>query len=128
MGRLRLRRLPGLALRLPGEHNAQPDQVAAWGWRAPFVFGLLIGPAALYIRCRLDEPEEYKRSDHTETPLAEIVASDKLRILLGAGLIADGACGSYLNTCIPTFAFMKLGLPSSSALLGTMAAEASSIP
>ena len=24
-----------------------PDQVASWGWRVPFVFGLLIGPAAL---------------------------------------------------------------------------------
>ena len=99
-----------------------PDQVAAWGWRIPFVFGLLIGPAALYIRSHLDEPEEYKRAERTATPLAEIVATDKIRILLGAGLVAAGACGSYLNTYMPTFAFTKLGLPSSSALLGTMAA------
>ena len=50
------------------------------------------------------------------------MATDKLRVLLGAGLVAAGACGSFLNTYMPTFAFTKLGLPSSSALLGTMAA------
>ncbi len=98
------------------------DQVASWGWRVPFLFGLLIGPAALYIRSRLDEPEEFLRATHTDTPLREAAANDKTRILVGAGLVAAGACGSYLNTYMPTFAFTKLGLPASTALLGTVAA------
>ena len=99
-----------------------PDQVAAGAWRLPFLFGLLIGPAALYIRARLDEPDEYKRTEHSPVPVAETLANDKARLLLGAGLTAAGACGSYLNTYMPTFAFTKLGLPASSALLGTIAA------
>ena len=98
------------------------DQVASWGWRVPFFFGLLLGPAAFYIRTRLSEPEEFMLSDHTETPLREAAADDKARILVGAGLVAAGACGSYLNTYMPTFAFTKLGLPASTALLGTVAA------
>ena len=98
------------------------DQVAAWGWRVPFLFGLLIGPAALYIRSRLHEPAEFLRAEHTDTPLREAAGLDKLRILVGAGLVAAGACGSYLNTYMPTFAFTRLGLPASSALLGTVAA------
>jgi MHS family proline/betaine transporter-like MFS transporter len=98
------------------------DQVASWGWRVPFLFGLLIGPAAVYIRGRLDEPEEFLRADHTDTPLQEAASMDKLRIVVGAGIVAAGACGSYLNTYMPTFAFTKLGLPASTALLGTIAA------
>jgi MHS family proline/betaine transporter-like MFS transporter len=99
-----------------------PDQVASWGWRVPFMFGLLIGPAALYIRSQLDEPEEYKTAEHAERPMVELLATDKLRVVLGAGLVAAGACGSFLNTYMPTFAFTKLGLPQSQALLGTIAA------
>lgn len=100
------------------------DQVASWGWRVPFLFGLLIGPAALYIRSRLQEPDEFLQAEHTDTPLREAASADKTRILVGAGLVAAGACGSYLNTYMPTFAFTKLGLSSSNALLGTIAAGA----
>jgi MHS family proline/betaine transporter-like MFS transporter len=88
----------------------------------PFFFGLLLGPAAFYIRTRLNEPEEFLLAEHTQTPLREAATSDKARILVGAGLVAAGACGSYLNTYMPTFAFTKLGLPASTALLGTVAA------
>ena len=99
-----------------------PGQVAAWGWRVPFLFGLLIGPAALYMRRRLDEPEEFLLAAHAHAPLGEAAGQDKLRILTGAGVVAAGACGSYLNTYMPTFAFTKLGLPASTAILGTVAA------
>jgi len=99
-----------------------PDQVAAWGWRVPFIFGLLIGPVAVYIRSQLDEPEEFLEADHADSPMAELLATDKTRVLLGAGLVAAGACGSFLNTYMPTFAFTKLGLPASQALLGTVTA------
>src|SRR3984957_6536200 len=36
-----------------------PDQVASWGWRLPYLFGLLIGPAAWYIRNRGEETPEF---------------------------------------------------------------------
>jgi MFS transporter, MHS family, proline/betaine transporter len=97
-----------------------PAQVDSWGWRVPFLFGLLIGPAALYIRSRLDEPEEFLNSSHSRAPLLEVAAQDKRRILVGAGLVAVGACGSYMNTYMPTFAITRLGLPGSTALLGTV--------
>ena len=99
-----------------------PEAVASWGWRVPFAFGLLIGPVAVYIRTRLDEPEAFLRAEHAERPLAELLAADKARVLLGAGLVAAGACGSFLNTYMPTFAFTRLHLPQSQALLGTIAA------
>lgn len=104
--------------------SLSPDEVMRWGWRVPFAFGLLIGPVALYIRAKLDEPEEFLRADHAASPMTELMATDKLRVLLGAGLVAAGACGSFLNTYMPTFAFTRLHLPQSQALLGTIAAGA----
>ena len=99
-----------------------PEAVQSWGWRVPFMFGLLIGPVAVYIRARLDEPEEFLHAAHAERPIGELMATDKVRVLLGAGLVAAGACGSFLNTYMPTFAFTRLHLPQSQALLGTIAA------
>src|SRR6516165_7523061 len=32
-----------------------PDQLDGWGWRVPFLFGLIIGPLGLYIRRHLEE-------------------------------------------------------------------------
>ena len=36
-----------------------PEQVDSWGWRVPFIFGLLIGPVGLYIRRHLNETEAF---------------------------------------------------------------------
>ena len=97
------------------------DQVAAWGWRLPFLFGLLIGPVALYIRQRMDESPEFE-APRGYSPLLDIAQHDKRRILAGAGIVAVGATGSYLNVYMPAFAYNTLHLSSSNALLGTIAA------
>ena len=36
-----------------------PDALDGWGWRVPFLFGLIIGPVGLYIRRHLDETEVF---------------------------------------------------------------------
>src|SRR6266567_1166902 len=35
------------------------QQLLDWGWRVPYVFGLLVGPAGLYIRSRMAETPEF---------------------------------------------------------------------
>jgi len=35
------------------------EQLIDWGWRVPYVFGLLVGPAGLYIRSRMSETPEF---------------------------------------------------------------------
>jgi MHS family proline/betaine transporter-like MFS transporter len=101
-----------------------PDQVAAWGWRVPFLFGLLIGPAGWYIRSRGEETPEFLATKHSANPLAEVAAQDKLRILLGAGVVAAGAAGSYTINYMPTFAATQLHMGPTTALIGTVAAGA----
>lgn len=99
-----------------------PADVAAWGWRIPFLFGLLIGPVAWYIRTRAQESPLFAVTAHATNPLREIAVNDKARVLLGAGVVAAGAAGSFMNQYMPTFANTTLHLTPSQALIGTMTA------
>jgi MHS family proline/betaine transporter-like MFS transporter len=100
----------------------EPAQVASWGWRIPFAFGLLIGPVGWYIRRAMDESPEFATTEHSTTPLREALTHDTWRILAGAGAVAAGAAGSFTNAYMPTFAITKLGLGASAAVVGTIVA------
>src|SRR5271156_3168872 len=39
-----------------------PEALNGWGWRVPFLFGLIIGPVGLYIRRNLDETSAFLQS------------------------------------------------------------------
>jgi MHS family proline/betaine transporter-like MFS transporter len=102
--------------------NLSPEQALSWGWRVPYIFGLLIGPVAYYMRAHMDDSPEYSEADASKTPLRETWTHDKGRVLAGAAVVAAGATGSFMNSYMPTFAITKLGLPASTALLGSVAA------
>lgn len=93
---------------LTGELSAQ--QLAAWGWRVPFIFGLLIGPAAWYIRTRLDETPEFLAAETTTTPLRDTFASQKMRLLIAIGAVVLGTVSTYLVLFMPTYGVKQLGL------------------
>ena len=99
-----------------------PDQVASWGWRLPFLFGLLIGPAAWYLRSRGEETPEFSSTLMAAHPLQEVARHDKARILLGAGVVAAGAAGSFTTNYMPTYAATQLHMGPATALVGTVAA------
>ena len=99
-----------------------PEDVLAWGWRVPFLVGLLIGPVAWYIRSRADESPLFATNPHASEPLREIVTFDKQRVLIGAGVVAAGAAGSFMNQYMPTFAITSMHLSASQALIGTLVA------
>ncbi len=101
-----------------------PEQVALWGWRLPYLLGLLIGPAAWYIRSRGEETPEFVATPMAAKPVSEVAAQDKLRVLLGAGVVAAGAAGSYTINYMPTFAATQLHMGPTTALIGTMVAGA----
>ncbi len=101
-----------------------PEDVIGWGWRVPFIVGVLIGPVAWYIRTRADESPLFASQPHSETPLREVAANDKMRVLLGAGVVAAGAAGSFMNQYMPTYAITTLHLSASQALVGTLVAGA----
>ncbi|WP_425272238.1 MFS transporter [Paraburkholderia aromaticivorans] len=45
-----------------------PEQLSGWGWRIPFVFGLLIIPIAYFIRRHVDETPVFTHGAHAGSP------------------------------------------------------------
>ena len=87
-----------------------PEQMTSWGWRVPFVFGLLIGPVAWYIRTKLDETPEFLAAQATTTPLRDTFTSQKLRLLIAIGVVVLGTVSTYLVLFMPTYGVKQLGL------------------
>jgi MFS transporter, MHS family, proline/betaine transporter len=86
-------------------------QLHSWGWRIPFLFGLLVGPVGIYIRRRVDETTEFLETTHTRTPVREVLATEKIGLLLGAGIVAVGTAATYFSIYMPTYATTRLHLP-----------------
>jgi MFS family permease len=53
-----------------------PSRAESWGWRVPFLLGLLIAPVGLYIRANLDETH---RPTRTPSPSASCSAGMRTR-------------------------------------------------
>jgi MHS family proline/betaine transporter-like MFS transporter len=88
----------------------------SWGWRLPFLFGLLIAPVGLYIRAHLDETLD---SEATEThPLATLFTEHGSKIVRGVLSIVAGTVGMYLIVFfMPTYLVRVLHLPTSLSLM-----------
>lgn len=96
------------------------DQLESWGWRVPFIFGLLIGPIGLYIRRHIEEAGEFSQSKEEKTPLVELFASNKLGILLNIGAMVLSTSVTYSIIFMPTYATKYLGLSNSIGYGGTL--------
>jgi MHS family proline/betaine transporter-like MFS transporter len=95
-----------------------PAQLDSWGFRVPFIFGLLVGPVGLYIRRHMPESEEAAEliaSGERQTPVSTILARQKLLVVLAIGALAVTTCVNYMVTYIPTYAIKELHLPASSS-------------
>src|SRR5580700_9213599 len=59
------------------------DQLVDWGWRIPYVFGLLVGPAGLYIRARVSETADFLKADKPPSmPIGDLVRRYPVSLLL----------------------------------------------
>lgn len=93
------------------------SQMESWGWRLPFIFGLVIGPVAYYIRRHVDETVEFQKTEPSRSPLREAMTDGKLRMLIAFGAIVLGTVGMYTILFMPSYATRQLGLPGSGAFL-----------
>ena len=106
-----------------------PEQIDAWGWRLPFVIGLLIGPIGIYMRWRLPETAEFERFRATRgariLPIALTAAGLKGRVLAAFGLMAGGTAAVYvLFVFMPTYAIRVLHVDMATAFIAPLAAGA----
>ncbi|HUK06767.1 MAG TPA: MFS transporter [Stellaceae bacterium] len=103
------------------------EQLVAWGWRIPYVFGLLVGPAGLYIRSRIPETPQYLAAKSSTMPLksSTVPVGDLFRrqpipllLALGAAVISNSSY--YLLLYIPTYGVKTLHLPASTGFTATL--------
>lgn len=98
------------------------DSLSSWGWRLPFIFGMLIGPVGLWIRAKMDDTPEFQQAEKSESSSLISVFRDHFgRILVVAMCVGVATMSVYLATYLPSFA-MQLGLPDWSGYAGAVLA------
>ena len=86
-------------------------QMTEWGWRIPFLFGLLVGPAGYLIRKEMKEvPLPEKPEDEKHSPIRDVFATQKVGMLIAAGALAVSTALNFILQYMPTFAIKELGL------------------
>jgi MHS family proline/betaine transporter-like MFS transporter len=96
------------------------DQLNSWGWRVPFLFGLLIGPIGLYIRSQVGETPEFEQQGPSHAPLRQLFATQWERLLLAIGVVVLSTSSNYIILYMPTFAIRQLHLPQTLGFIATL--------
>ncbi|MDR0770413.1 MAG: MFS transporter [Burkholderiales bacterium] len=105
-----------------------PEALESWGWRVPFIFGMVLGPVGFYIRQRVGESPEFiealkMQPKQLRSPLAEVLSRFPKEIMCGFGLIVVGAAASYVVIIyLPIFGVKQLGLTLGQVQLSTFLA------
>jgi MHS family proline/betaine transporter-like MFS transporter len=90
-----------------------PEQIDSWGWRLPFLFGLVIGPVGLYIRRYLEETQAFieSRARVVANPLSTVFAQNLRSLAVTFGLVICGTISYYVVLVyMPTYAKTQLGM------------------
>jgi MFS family permease len=97
------------------------EQMVAWGWRVPYVFGLLVGPAGLYIRARMSETPEFLEAEKpARVPIRELLQRQPIPVLLALGASIVSNASYYLLVYVPTYAVKELHLPAYTGFAATL--------
>ena len=96
-------------------------ELDAWGWRVPFLLGLLIGPVGLWIRQYLNETDAFLEACKTpaeKRSLAFLLRHYAREVAIVMGLTVFGTVSFYgLLVYMPTFAHKTLKLSLADAFL-----------
>jgi MFS transporter, MHS family, proline/betaine transporter len=107
----------GLALTTLLSH----EQLIDWGWRVPYVFGLLVGPAGLYIRSRIAETPDFLAAEKPPTvPIGELLRRHPVSLLLAFGAAIVSNSSYYLLLYVPTYGVKTLHLPAYTGFAATL--------
>ncbi|MBB3175704.1 MFS transporter [Variovorax sp. Sphag1AA] len=102
-----------------------PQAMESWGWRVPFVLGMLIAPVGMYIRRHLEESLDVHEAPATAAAprrhgsLSAVCREHGKTVLAAILSIIGGTAAAYVVTFyMPTYAIRELGLPPPVALFG----------
>jgi MFS family permease len=102
-----------------------PETLAAWGWRIPFLVGAVLGLVGLLLRSFADEPAEFEASSVVDqrTAMARLWAllREHPKTLLQAAALSAPAVAYYTwATFLPTYAQLTSGRNQGSTLAGSV--------
>ena len=95
------------------------EQIDSWGWRVPFVFGLLIGPVAYYLGRHADETAEFQALHRARSRSWKRCRSQDANARV-AGAVVLCTVLIYTTLFMPGFAIRQLGLPQAGSFLATL--------
>lgn len=98
------------------------DALYTWGWRIPFVLGILVGAVGLYLRRSIDESPEFERVKRSGVisrfPLREVLTHRRADLVRAIGIIWLYAVSFYLAfVYLITYLSTVLTVPLGSAMI-----------
>jgi MHS family proline/betaine transporter-like MFS transporter len=97
------------------------QELVDWGWRIPYFFGMLIGPAGLYVRSKVvDTPEFIEAEKPATIPVSDLLRRHPVAVLLAIGISIISNSSFYLLLYIPTFGVKQLHLPQYTGFVATL--------
>ncbi|KVR12662.1 MFS transporter [Burkholderia ubonensis] len=87
------------------------DQLAAWGWRIPFIVSLLLVPVAVYIRRGLPETLEDDDAGTVPDVLDGVVRTHRRYLVLGVLMTLAPVVSSQIGNYMTIYATQTLKLP-----------------
>jgi MHS family proline/betaine transporter-like MFS transporter len=103
-----------------------PEALAAWGWRTPFLLGIVIGAVGAWLRWRLaDTPKYLEIEEHqaiAPAPLAEAAAHYPRETLIVFGLTLHNTVAYYISLVYMTGYLTGIGglSQATARLIGTV--------
>jgi MFS transporter, MHS family, proline/betaine transporter len=98
------------------------DALNAWGWRIPFILGMVVALVGLYLRLRVEDTPAFRiieeKEEITEAPVKESFTAHWRESLTAIGFTVAWTVAYYiLLTYMPTYVSETLGVPLTQALL-----------
>lgn len=99
------------------------EALNSWGWRLPFLLGIIIGPVGYYIRHHLEETPTFRAetTERSEQPLREVLRSYPRETLASFSMvILWTVCTYVLLFYMPTYSIKVLNVPQSTGFVAGM--------
>lgn len=104
-----------------------PESFLSWGWRVPFLLGILLLGIGLFIRLHVLESPVFtaQKIEHTSLPIVEVLRRHPRNVLVAMGArFAENAYFYTFTVFALSYATDQLGLPQSTVLNGVLIASA----
>lgn len=105
-----------------------PEQFAAWGWRVPFLFSIVLIGIAMYIQLKIEDTPAFKmvqaqanKGAPQRSPMLEVIREHPKQILLAAGAFFAANGIFYITiTGMLDYGTRELGLSRTTMLTGVL--------